>query len=264
MTVPILLYHSISDRTVPGFQRWVVQPERFAEQMRYLADGGYRAITVSEYARHMLDGSEPAGNPVVITFDDGFADFRTTALPILREFALRSTLYLTTSYLDGANPGPEASRPMMGWSDATFCIGEDVEVGAHGHTHRQLDTLSLDAAVEDVACSRDLLERRLGAAVATLAYPHGYSSKALRCEVAAMGFIAACGVKHAVSSLQDDRFSLARIIVGSDVDTERFRMLLRGHRLRVAPRTATVPAWGWRWYRRIRGTGRRAHARVTP
>ena len=262
MAIPILLYHSVSNEASPRFRRWTVRPSRFVEQMAFLAEGGYGAITVSEYARCMLGEGELGAKPVVITFDDGFADFGATALPILREFGLRSTLYLTTRYLDGTSrwlaPVGEESRPMMKWADVAGIGGDIVEIGSHGHAHRQLDTLSLRHAIDDITHSKTLLETRLGVGIRTLAYPHGYSSGALRREVAAMGFTSACGVKHALSSLRDDRFSLARIIVGGDMDRNRFERLLEGHGLRIAPATATVPAWGWRMYRRAREASRRA------
>lgn len=262
MAIPILLYHSISDEASPDFRRWVVDPGRFTEQVTLLAEGGYRAITVSEYVRCLLGEGELPAKPVVITFDDGFADFRTTALPILREFGLQSTLYLTTGYLDGTSgwlaSAGEASRPMLGWSDVVvIAAGGDVEIGLHGHSHRQLDALRLRDAVEDIGRGKNVLEARLGVGIRTLAYPHGYSSRALRREVEAMGFTSACGVKHALSSMRDDRFALARLIVADDVDRVGLERLLEGHGLRTAPRTVTVPAWGWRWCRRIQEAGRR-------
>lgn len=267
MPVPILLYHSVSSAASSGFSRWAVSPARFAEQMRLLVEGGYQAITVSEYAQCMLGEAELCDKPVLITFDDGFADFGTTALPILRQLGLRSTLYLATKYLDTtsswlASEG-EASRSMLKWSDVAAIAGGDVEIGSHGHSHRQLDTLRLRDAVEDIERSKDLLEVRLGIRIRTLAYPHGYSTAALRRAVAAMGFTSACGVKHALSSMQDDRFALARIIVGGDVDAAGFEGLLGGHGIRIAPPTATVLAWGWRWRRRIQEAGRRARVRVS-
>lgn len=268
MAVPILLYHSVSSAASSDFSRWVVSPARFAEQMRLLAEGGYQAITVSEYAQCMLGKAELCDKPVLITFDDGFADFGTTALPILRQLGLRSTLYLATKYLDAtsswlASEG-EASRSMLKWSDVAAIAGGDVEIGSHGHSHRQLDTLRLGDAVEDIERSKNLLEARLGIRIRTLAYPHGYSTAALRREVAAMGFTSACGVKHALSSMRDDRFALARIIVDEDADRAGFGRLLQGQGLRIAPRTATVPAWGWRWFRRINQARRRVRVEGLP
>ncbi len=267
MAIPILLYHSISDVASPGFRRWVVAPGRFAEQMAFLAEDGYQALTVSEYVRCMLGERELPTKPVVITFDDGFADFRTTALPIMREFGLRCTLFLTTMYLGQTSrwlvAEGEASRPMLEWSDVIGFAGHDVEIGAHGHSHRQLDTLSRGSAIDDVAHCMSVLEDRLGVGVRSLAYPHGYSTRALRREVESLGFTSACGVKHAFSSLQDDRFALARLIVGDDVGQLAFERLLEGQDLRIAPRTASISAWAWRWYRRSRKIGLQAHDRVS-
>jgi len=267
MAIPILLYHSISDLASPGFRRWAVAPARFAEQMAFLAEEGYQALTVSEYVRCMLGESELPTKPVVITFDDGYADFRTTALPIMREFGLRCTLFLTTMYLSQTSrwlaAEGEASRPMLEWSDVLDIAGNDVEIGAHGHSHRQLDTLALRDAIEDVTHCKSVLEDRLGIGVRTLAYPHGYSTRTLRREVESLGFTSACGVKHALSSVRDDRFALARIIIGDDVERVEFQRLLEGQNLRIAPRTTTMKAWVWRWYRRSRKIGLQDHDRVS-
>jgi peptidoglycan/xylan/chitin deacetylase (PgdA/CDA1 family) len=253
--VPVLLYHSISGDSSPQFARWVVSPERFALHMAHIADRGYEALTVSEYGRR-LRGERPMGErPVVITFDDGFADFATAALPVLQRHGLSATLYVTTGYVEGTSrwlvSEGEAERRMLDWDDLEAIVaGGNVEIGAHGHDHRPLDALPFEAASSDVARSKAILEERLGVGVETFAYPHGYSTRRLRARVAGLGFTTACGVKHAMSSVDDDRLSLARLIV-EDCHRDEFDALLRGEGLRIAPPTSTFRAWAWRTRRRL-------------
>jgi len=85
----------------------------------------------------------------------------------------------------------------------------------------------------------------IGAPVVTFAYPHGYHDRAVREMVRAAGHQAACGVKHAMSALDDDRFGLARVIVEADTDLDRFARLLEGDRLRVMP-SERLRTRGWR------------------
>jgi peptidoglycan/xylan/chitin deacetylase (PgdA/CDA1 family) len=264
--VPILLYHSVSDHSSPRFRRWTIGPERFTSHMSHLASAGYEPVTVSEYAGWLRGEREIHGPAVVITFDDGFADFGTAALPIMQEHGMRSTLYLTTGYVGGRSEWleteGEGERRMLDWPGVQAAAQAGVELGAHGHSHRQFDTLPTAEAAADLERSRLLIEANTGGDVPTAAYPHGYSTPALRRAAEAMGFAAVCGVKHAMSGRDDDRFSLARVIVAADTDLPAFRRLLDGQGLRVAPRTRTARAWAWRAYRRARRMAARERTAV--
>src|SRR5262249_12366395 len=74
--IPILMYHSISTEATPRFRPFTVPPALFAAHMMYLHQHGYIPLSVSQLIRIRFSGEDmlPA-RPVVITFDDGFADF---------------------------------------------------------------------------------------------------------------------------------------------------------------------------------------------
>jgi len=113
-----------------------------------------------------------------------------------------------------------------------------------------LDTLAPGMAREQTLGSKMVLEQRLGKRVASFAYPHGYYSPIVRNLVRQAGFISACGVKHAMSSMEDDRFALARIIIASGTSLSSFRALLAGEGLQVAPVGERVRTKAWRFFRR--------------
>jgi len=254
--VPILMYHSVSDVATPRFRRWTVSPSHFAAHIEHLAVGGYTAITVDQYAR-CLDGSVPLPElPVVITFDDGYADFRSAALPVLRHYGQRATLFITAGYIGGTSEWlireGETGRPMLTWTDLEAMAGDDLEYAAHGHSHRQMDTLPLAVAAADIAVGRTEVERRLGVTVTTFAYPHGYSTAPLRSALRDMGFSAACAVEHAMSSPADNRYAMARIVVAAGTDTTALAAMLRGDGLPVGPKPAGVRRPVWRLVRRVR------------
>jgi peptidoglycan/xylan/chitin deacetylase (PgdA/CDA1 family) len=269
-SVPILMYHSIADTATSRFRRWTVAPERFAAHMEHLATSGRAPLTVERLARCLTGSETLPERPVVITFDDGYADFRTAALPVLREHGFPSTLFITAGYVGGTSEWlireGETRRPMLTWRDLEVMAGDDLEYAAHGFSHRQLDTLRLAEAVGDIGRGREMTERRLGIPVATLAYPHGYSTPALQRAVRDLGFVAACGVEHAMSSPADNRFSLARIIVEADTDASSFAGLVMGRGLAMAPRPAGIARTAWRWVRRTRLAARidTAHVPTPP
>jgi peptidoglycan/xylan/chitin deacetylase (PgdA/CDA1 family) len=253
--VPILLYHSIATDAGPQFRNWTVSPELFAAQMAYLFENNYTPITVTQFGQAMREADyRLPERPVVITFDDGFSDFHKVALPILMGYGFTATLYITTAYIGGtslwlAGEG-EGWRPLVDWSEIAEINSSGIECGAHTHHHPQLDTLPLMVARDEIRLSKTVLEQGLGQPVSSFAYPHGYYCPRVRRLVQEAGYTSACGVKHAMSSLADDRFSLARIIITTDTDVIAFGRLLRGEGLRVAPIQEQVQTKGWRLIRR--------------
>ncbi len=253
-TVPILLYHSISEHTSPRFAPWAVSPALFASHLRHLRENGYTPLSVSQLA-HLIAGARLPERPVAITFDDGFADFYTDALPLLERYDCPATLYITTDYVGQTSrwlaAEGEGDRPMLSWQQISELPGRGVECGAHTRTHPQLDTLSWGDAKAEIAGSKGALEAHLGA-ISSFAYPHGYHSPALKALVQNLGFTSACAVKHALSAPHDDPFALARLIVFADADLATFGALLRGDDLRVAPRGEAWRTKGWRLVRRAK------------
>ena len=255
MKIPILLYHSVSSHASKGFYPWTVTPEQFAGQMRELAVRGYTPIKVSDFAE-ILMGKRTwiPQNPVLITFDDGFADFYETALPILKEHHFVATLYVITGFVGGTSqwlsPEEGPDRAMLRWEEIEGLPEEGIEIGAHTQTHPQLDTISLRSARGEILKSKELLETHLGAPVRSFAYPHGYHGPGVRELVIDAGFDSAVAVKHAMSSLQDDRFGLARIVIKRDLSLDDFNSLLAGSHLRVAVKGERLKTVLWRYARK--------------
>jgi peptidoglycan/xylan/chitin deacetylase (PgdA/CDA1 family) len=243
VTIPILLYHSISDRPYEAIQGFEVGPDAFRRQLDRLVTRGFRALTVSALIDALRTPTLLPRRPVVITFDDGWSDFQHAA-PALAERGLPSTLYVTTGWLD---------RPFaLSVSQLDEMAAMGVEIGAHSHSHPQLDTLPLDRARSEVAGPRALLEDLLQRPVRSFAYPHGYSSKAVRGLVREAGYTSAASVKNALSSSADDRFDLARLTVRPTTSLDVLDQWLDGKAATIAPYAERLRTRGWRMYRRSR------------
>jgi peptidoglycan/xylan/chitin deacetylase (PgdA/CDA1 family) len=231
--VPILLYHSIAERSSEQFRPWTVHPRLFEEHMQLLMDAGYTAVTVSQLLDAMCrQGPGLPSKPVVLTFDDGFGDFYTQALPLMERHGFRSTLYVTTACVgrtaEWLTREGEGHRRMLSWPELRDIVDRGVDCGAHSHTHPKLDEIPRRLAREEVAASREILQDALQRPVRTFAYPHGYHSPKVRELVVDCGYDGAAAVRHAVSSTDDDRFALSRIIVYGGTTAPTMQRLLRG------------------------------------
>lgn len=188
--LPVLMYHSISDDPEAGrsaYYKVCTSPRRFAEQMRWLADWGYRGVTLTqglEALRGRAAGSDGAGaRPVAITFDDGFRDFRTAALPILQQHGFSATMYLPTAFIgeDRSASGRADrrsfnSRECLTWPEVRLLEAAGIEFGSHTVSHPRLIELDWPVIEAELRDSKAILEHNLGHPVRSFAYPYGYPS----------------------------------------------------------------------------------------
>lgn len=96
----ILCYHGLSiDDEHEWLPKLFITPEGFRKRLQALRDMHANVLDLGEAVAHLHAGTLPSSS-VVITFDDGFYDFVKFGLPLLNEFRMPSTLYLTTHYCD--------------------------------------------------------------------------------------------------------------------------------------------------------------------
>lgn len=256
--IPILLYHSISTDASPRFREWCVHPELFAAHMEYLSGHGYTPITVTHLAAALTEDNRSLPNrPVVITFDDGFSDFYSDALPVLRHYNFVATLYIATGLVGSTSRWllreGEGDRSMLSWDQIVIIDSSGIECGTHSHTHLELDTLPPAVTRVEITRSKAVLEGKIGREVSTIAYPHGYYSSSVLRLVKQAGYSSACAVKNAMSAVTDDRFALSRIIIPCATSVEDLASLVAGRGLRVAPVRERIATKGWRFVRRSVG-----------
>lgn len=248
--IPILMYHSISISGNAKFKQFTVAPQRFAQQMAYLHAHAYTPMTVSQLMQARTQPALMPTKPIVLTFDDGLADFFTAALPILRQYQFGATLYITTAYIDATSRWlrheGEAHRPMLTWEQVRAVQRAGIECGGHTHTHPQLDVLSRAAAAEEITRCKQLLEEQLAQPVLSFAYPFGYYTGLIQQLVQDAGYQSACAVKHTMSTSTTNPFALTRLMVSANMQLHDFEALLSGqkkHSLTTMYVRARTPLW---------------------
>ena len=107
----MLVYHHIGNR-LPGCN-WAltVSPQRFEAHLRWLSKNGYRGIHPSDWMQWRAGEGELPTKPVMITFDDGYADSSTYAFPLLCRYGFPATQFVVTDYVGGVNEWDLARFP---------------------------------------------------------------------------------------------------------------------------------------------------------
>jgi peptidoglycan/xylan/chitin deacetylase (PgdA/CDA1 family) len=224
----ILMYHSVCDHSTDPY-RVTVSPHRFAEHMRWLRLSGMQAVSV----RELLDAPErtAGGRRLVgLTFDDGYADFSTVALPILRRFGFTATVFVVADRLGGHNDWDPAgpTKALMTADQVRAAAGMGIEIGSHGMSHTSLAAADPVLLKSEVESSRDVLESLLGTSVGGFCYPYGELSDATVSAVRDAGYDYGVATWHRA---RKDRHALPRTYVGERDRSARLRAKQLRHRL---------------------------------
>ena len=213
--LPILMYH----RVVPSVEgpdphRLKISTSEFDAQMRYLKDKGYQSVYLDELGVAAGNGFSLWTKPVIITFDDGYRDTFTNALPILKKYQLGATVLLVSARVGGSNLwdlGRSETSPLLGLDEIREMAKHGIRFGAHSATHRPLTELNTEEAYREIAGSKEALEDMLGCDVGAFSFPHGRSTPEHSQMARQAGYVAACGIEQRDHSL----FNLSRVDAAS-------------------------------------------------
>lgn len=233
----ILMYHAIA---APGERagRYLVPLRQFRRQMAWLKSARYQVLALDELLDCRRGHRLPPGRSVILTFDDGYADNRQLALPVLQKHGFSAIFFLVTASIGGRNNwdqnGELAGRPLLSWGQITELLSAGMQVGGHTRTHVVLPDLPLDRAEQEIAGSRSDLEARLDRPVRAFAYPYGRLDATTPAAVAKAGFEGACCSRSGPNEAVVSSYLLRRIEVRGTASLRQFiRAIRSGHVARL-------------------------------
>ena len=233
--VPILMYHSISDNLFgmshPYFHINTL-PEVFSAQMRWLRNSGFRTIGLPEVLTGLQTGAD-FSKTVAITFDDGYRDFYTDALPVLKQCGFTATLFLATDRIRNT-PARIEGADYLTWSDVRELHAEGIYFGSHTVTHPDLRSLGPDQLEYELGRSKEIIEDFLGTAIESFSHTFGFPEEDKDYARYLADVLCNLGYDHGVSTIlgrasrKSNRFFLPRLPVNSFDDHWLFRAKLQG------------------------------------
>lgn len=246
--IPVLIYHQfVTDTTAPG--ETVIRLERFAEQMRWLREHRYSALTLDQFAA-VVGGERPVpSRAVVITIDDGWKS-GLLAVPILKQHRLNASFWIIA--------GPRGiGDPYLTWPEIEAIDRDPLfEVASHTMSHpwNPRDNLVtwMDGTVpgrsrEDVrhelAESKRLLEEHLGRPVTQLAWPCGWFTDAMVDLAREAGYTMILTAADGLNGRGADPLRIRRTFVDGACDLASFIASVRDGGYRVC-QTQNPPTLG--------------------
>ncbi len=208
MRVPVLMYHYIS---IPPPDADAVRldlsvtPQAFDEQMAFLVSNGYHTVRVSDVVDHLLHGAPLPEKPIVLTFDDGYADNYKAAFPILEKYGMTATFYVIAKFTEDQRPGYAT------WDQLREMANAGMEIGSHSIDHLDLRGQSIAFQTNQIAGSKQIIESRLGSAIKTFSYPSGRYDANTIAVLRANGYLGAVTEIQGLQQATDDIFELRRV-----------------------------------------------------
>lgn len=124
----ILVYHRVLTQWDPLREGELVA-EAFDEQMRFISKK-FRVLPLLDAVRKLKQGKLPS-RACCITFDDGYADNLTVALPTLKRYDLPATVFVATGYLDGQRMFNDAVIDAIACSRSSQLDLRELDLGLH-------------------------------------------------------------------------------------------------------------------------------------
>ena len=247
------MYHSVSktdEETRNPYYRTCTDPRIFAEHVAFLAQNGFKTIGLRTAVDKLAHWTPSTSRYVVLTFDDGFADFYSEAFPVLSRFGLTATMFLPSAYV-GDEPKTFNGRECLTWSQVRELHGHGIEFGSHTATHPQLRILRTPDVRRELRSSKEAIEDKLGAQIESFSYPYAFPQTDRAFKQMLREILSENGYEIGVSTMigtalpLSERQFLERIPVNSSDDNALFAAKLQGgydwlHTFQVAAKLGTA------------------------
>ncbi len=208
----ILCYHSVSES---GW-RFSTPLKNFEDQITYLKYN-FKIMSLSQLL--IYTGKETA---VAITFDDGYEDILTNALPLLEKLNIPATAFVLGNPSGANRDELDNNLKLLSVKQIKSLYDSGWEIGFHTSTHANLSSLTESEIVKEIRIGKNNLEKKLGINLNYFAYPRGAYTSEVVDQLKNAGFEAAFTVDGGKASLKN-KLLISRVPVEGRISLNQFK-----------------------------------------
>ena len=219
--VPILMYHYVEyNENKEDFKRdqLNIEPHIFEQQIETFIKNDYRFITADELTTLVKSNKATTDKYVVLTFDDGYRDFYTDVLPILKKYNVKATLYIIYNFLDKENY-------LYKWQVDEIIETKLVEIGSHTLNHMYLKGINQGMVIDEIVTSKSEIEKTFNIKVNSFAYPYGAYNDFAAQQVETSKYTNAVTTDLGIIANKDNLFELKRIRPGYNTNQSLINLI---------------------------------------
>lgn len=209
--VPVLYYHSIQKS---GENELMMDPKLFRSHLQWLKDNGYTSLTMEEFYNYIKYNTQVPEKSVVITFDDGYIDNYTNAMPIINEFDFDTTIFMVSDFVGNPNFLTESQLKEL--------EKNKINIESHTANHLELAKLPKEKQREELQQSKDSLNNLLDEKIEYVAYPYGSYNDDTKNITREIGYKMGFSTDSGWASGDDDLFSIPRVYLSDFYDLDEF------------------------------------------
>ncbi len=222
--VPVLMYHYVSTPP-PGADKYrldlLVTPAQFAAQLAWLRANGYTTVTLGDLYDALTSGAPLPPRPVILTFDDGYADAYAHAFRLLREFGMVGTFFVVTEWLDNGQAG------YLTWDQAREMAAAGMAIESHSRSHPDLtDDCDYDCRVYQVLGSVETIAAEIGVRPRFFCYPGGRYDAGMFAVLRAAGIVVAVTTHGGTLHVSERPLELPRVRVRGTTTLREFAWMV--------------------------------------
>jgi len=208
--LPILTFHALDDLpSVTSFP-----PNLFRYGLKKLHENGFRTISLLDAVDYLRVEKSFPEKSFVINFDDGYEAVYKVGFPILQDYGMSATIFITVgengSHQDEERLPSLEGRSMLNWREIKEMKRWGIEFGAHTLTHPDLTRLPRNRMEMEICDSKKIIENTLSTPISCFAYPYGRYNDSVR-EFVRQHFVCASSDKLGFITPNSDLDALERI-----------------------------------------------------
>jgi len=181
VALPVVAFHGI-EPSPEG--RYETSTGTFEFLLSTLKTYGYETITFADLMDYLDKGKPLPAKPIIITSDDGYQNTYTYALPILKKYGYKMTVFLITSYMGNDENTRRMNefdfdaegvphRPMLIWPEVRAMSKYGIEFQSHTWSHGIITNIPIEQAERELAQSKYDIEVNIGKPCFIVAWSHG-------------------------------------------------------------------------------------------